>query len=111
MTRKEICSRRIEGKMDRGTEVTREEEEDVGHKYSKFSNKGTPMFFLTLSGSLFTLLPISQLIIIGFSFRKMPLKGANVWKQPLRACYSSRCVYERIYSILVIDGRSGPLYG
>ena len=52
--------------------------------YRKFSNKGTspnkgtPLFFLTPSGSIFTFLPISQLIIVLFLFRKKPLEGGNV---------------------------------
>ena len=47
--------------------------------YRKFSNKrtspnkGTPLFFRTIS----TFLPISQLIIVRFSIRKKPLEGEN----------------------------------
>ncbi len=48
-------------------------------KYRKFSNKGTspnkgtPWFFLTFPR--FTFLPISQLIIVQFSFCKKTLEG------------------------------------
>ena len=53
-------------------------------EYRKFSNKGTspnkgiPLFSLTPSGSIFTFLPMSRLIIVLFSSRKKPLEGGNV---------------------------------
>ena len=69
-------------------------------------NKRTPLFFQPLSRPFFTFFTLTQSKIVRFPFRKKPLEADLAFynmNDPLKACFSTQCVYWRIYGILLLS--------